>query len=172
LGVLLLAVGGCSGKDTAETDPGDTDPPALTQLWINEFVAQNDGSYVVGEDTPDWIEIFNPNASAVDLLDWRMTDSPDELDRHVFAQSLSVPAGGFVVLIADGAPELGPEHVAFKLAVGGEDIILTDPWGREIDWVAFGQQAPDVATARVVDGDPESGWTQAAGGTPGASNAQ
>ena len=169
MGLFVLgALVGCAGDDTS-TD--DSDLPAVEQLWINEFMASNQGAYVVGEDTPDWIEVYNPGTDPVDMQDWGVTDNADEPFKHTVPSSLVVPAQGFLVLLADGMPT-SAEHLPFKLSAAGEEIALTDPYGRTVDWVEFATQTTDVSTARVVDGDRDSGWTTIAGGTPGASNAQ
>ena len=45
-------------------------------LVISEFMAENDGGLVDQDgDTPDWIELQNDGALAVDLAGWRLTDS-------------------------------------------------------------------------------------------------
>lgn len=169
IGVFATSLVGCDPEDTASTD--ETDLPPVAQIWINEFMASNQGSLVVGEDTPDWVELYNPGSEAVDLEGWFISDNSGEPDKHLVQGSLVVPAQGFLLLYADGMPT-SAEHLPFKLSAAGEEILVTDPSDRTIDWVEYEAQQPDVSAARVVDGDPESGWTTIVGGTPGASNAQ
>lgn len=157
--------------DPPDTDPSDTSAPADERLAINELLADNEGSYLLEDGTsPDWIELFNTGAVDVDLLGWAISDDVDVPTIHVFAASVVVPAGGFAVLLADELPDAGPTHLGFKLGADGEEVVLTAPGGRRVDWVSYGAMSPDVAAARVVDGDEDAGWTYVAGGTPGASN--
>jgi hypothetical protein len=191
--VFLLAAPGCVGGDDADDttnvgsdrDSGegdtpvdsdtalpDTDTPEGERLAVNEFLADNEGSYVADDGTsPDWIEVFNAGAVDADLLGWALSDDAGLPTMHVFTTSVVVPAGGFAVLLADALPESGPTHLGFKLGSDGEEVVLTAPGGRRADWVSYGAMAPDVTAARVVDGDEAAGWTYAAIGTPGASNA-
>lgn len=178
VGTCLLVLGACTGDDTdtdvdTDTDTDDTDIvlPDAAPLFINELMADNETAYAVGESFPDWIELYNAGDEPVDLLGWTISDDPDELDKHTFIDALTVPAGGFLVLLADESLELGAEHIDFKLSAGGEELHLTDPWGRQIDAVEWGEQQVDYSVARVLDGDEASGWAHVHLGTPGATNA-
>ncbi len=147
----------------------DTNMPA--DLAINELMADNTASWSPdGASWPDWIELYNPGAEDVDLLGWSLSDDPDQPALSVIPEALVVPAGGFLLLCADDAPELGAEHLGFKLSAEGDEVMLYTPDGRRADWVIFGAQRADVAAARVVDGDEEAGWAYVAGGSPGESN--
>lgn len=189
--ILLLAVPGCvgpgaddavdttnvgsdgdsGGATTVDSADGDTGGPEDERLAINELLPDNEGSYVLDDGaSPDWIELFNTGPADVDLLGWAISDDADLPTTHVFTASVVVPTGGFVLLLPDALPEAGPAHLGFKLGADGEEVVLTAPGGRRVDWVSYGAMAPDVAAARVVDGDEDAGWTYAALGSPGASN--
>jgi hypothetical protein len=43
------------------------------------------------DETPDWIEIYNPTAAAVSLTGHAVTDDPSEPDKHVITQTLTIP---------------------------------------------------------------------------------
>jgi hypothetical protein len=173
----IIVMVACDGTvDPTDTDPDtdpDTEPPAVVQLYINEFMADNVSSLVL-HDTfyPDWIELYNPGDQVVDLDGWQISDHADEPDRHVFSSTLVVPSKGFLLLYADGSAELGADHLQFGLKLTGEEVALTDPYGRRIDWVKFEAQEPDTAAARERDGDPDADWIYLLHGTPGASNSQ
>lgn len=158
-----------TGEPAVDTGTPDTYEPTLT---INEFMADNEQSWSPDWVVyPDWIEIYNPTDADIDLLGWSITDDTDEPERNLFAESLVVEAGGFLILMADKTPEYGIEHLSFSLSSDGEDIALYNTDGRRVDWVRFDEQLADVSAARVVDGSDEDGWQYVVGGTPGASNA-
>ncbi len=103
----------------------------------------------------------------VDLEGWSLSDDPDDPTRHVIPSSLLVEPGGFVLLYADGSPELGPAHLDFGLDADGEAVVLRDPWANT-SVVAYGEVGADVAVAR--DTDCGEAWVFPFRGTPGASN--
>lgn len=156
-----------SAQDDSAADTGT--PPAI--LAINELMASNTDSYSPdGASWPDWIELYNPGDSDVDLLGWGIADDHDRPDRELFTSSLVVPALGFALLLADGDGNAGADHLDFQLDADGEEVALYDPDGRRVDWVVFGAQLDDVSAARAVDGSDVDGWIYVLHGTPGASN--
>ena len=158
-----------------DSAPGTTDSETTEQIFpgwpvvvINEFMAENRTGAADGTGAhPDWIELFNPSAEPVDLNGWTITDDHDDPGRHRLEQ-LSVPAWGRLLLWADGDPSLGPDHLGFSLALEGEQIGLYAPTGLPVDGLSYGQQAPDHAAARVLDGDAE--WIITANPSPGVFN--
>ena len=150
--------------------------PGPLPLFINEWLAANtrtcadpaDGDYA------DWFEIFNPNAVAVDLFGYRLTDDPANTVKFVIPAGWSIPPGGHLLVWADEESSLNPTrtnlHVNFKLSREGERLALYRPDGALVDAIQFGPQTNDVSQGR---------WPDGAGGafsffpvpTPGAANA-
>jgi spore coat protein H len=144
-------------------DPDRTPPAAAPTLLINELVS-------VGGQGIDWLELWNPGEEAVSLAGWSLQDgAPDSNDGgpEPLDPSLAVPAGGFLVLLADGSPELGPTHLPFRLSSEGERIQLFDGSDR-IDDVTFGPLLREVSLARNGDGSHD--WEVRGAPSPGASN--
>jgi hypothetical protein len=146
-------------------------PAGAPSLFLNEILAVNAGAWPVDGATPDGIELFYAGEAPLDLQGFSVSDDPEDPALHTFAEPWVIPPGGFVVLWADEGARGGPDSLAFALSAGGEALVLTDPEGRRLDAVRFGEQQADVALARVADGDEASGWAYVQGGTPGASNA-
>ena len=122
---------------------------------INEFVASNDStSNIFDQDgeADDWIELYNNTAQAVDLTDFFLSDNYDNPLKWDFPAGTTIPANGFLIVWAD---ENGMEdglHANFKLAKGGESIMLVHSDGTFIDSLSFGQQETNIPYARVPNG--------------------
>lgn len=116
--------------ETASTTTGTTETGTVIdtsiegQLCINEFMASNQ-AYLPGpnKDFPDWVELHNPTDTDVSLEGFLLSDKPDDLTRHVFGK-ITIAAGGFLLLWADGDTKLGVDHLGFKLDADGEFIGL------------------------------------------------
>ena len=146
-------------------------PPTL---YINEFVALNTTLPDPDEPGtfPDWIEIYNPGGTAVDLDGYYLTDNLTNLVKSPINGSVIVPAGGFVLFYADSQPEQGANHTNFALSsTNGEDVALVGPDGSTIiDSHTFGPQTADISEGRSPDG--ADNWIFFNPPTPGSSNTQ
>jgi hypothetical protein len=125
----------------------NTDP--LPQLFINEFMASN-GNCCADTDSgeeefDDWIEIYNAGTTAVDVGGMYMSD--DVEDPFVYQISTddpvatTIPAGGYLLLWADGSTDQGTLHLDFSLSSDGEAIGLFYVDGRTIDSYSFEEQS-------------------------------
>ncbi len=128
-----------------------TTGPAAGAPFIAEFVADNASSFVDADgDASDWIEIFNPDAVAVNLDGWYLTDTAATPAKWRFP-AVSLPAGGRLVVFASSKNRAvaGQElHTNFALASGGEYLALVQPDGVSVASEfapAFPAQAEDVA---------------------------
>jgi len=83
--------------------------------------------------------------------------------------STTIPAGGFLLLLADKLPDAGVLHVNLKLGSGGEQIGLTAPNGTSIiDSLTYLDQTTDISEGRQPDGSDN--WVNFTTPTPGTSN--
>lgn len=148
-------------------------PPTL---FINEFLANNtsccpDTSGGTNE-YDDWIEIYNAGTTPVDIGGMYISQNKSKPLGHKILDSnpelTTIPAGGFLILWADGSPQQGILHLDFKLDQDGEYLGFFDEHGRTIDSHTFAEQAPDISLCRYVDGGNE--WKQCRVPTPGATN--
>ena len=91
-----------------------------------------------------------------------LTCSPD---------STTIPAKSFLVFRADEKPNLGINHLDFRLASQGESIILSQNlWGYPnlIDSINYPPQSRDISYGRLSDGSPY--WNFFDSPTPEKSN--
>jgi spore coat protein H len=169
--LLLLLVacdpsGQVGGGSVDDDDSFDADVPTLR---LNEFMAGNSQTIQDGTGSwADWVELYNTTEQEIDLEGWTLSDQIDDPEAGQLLGSLSIEAGGYLLLWADGDAPEGPDHLGFRLQVEGEELALFDPDEELVDALTYGRQANDVATARSADGT--GSWRLVPGGTPGASN--
>lgn len=162
---------------------------AQAEVVINEVMADNGGSYpnAAGE-AMDWLELYNPGATPVDLTGWRITDTvEDEWSKwKEIPAGTTVPAGGYLLLWGHNKDFPTPDdkkgfcgvtngevHVKLGLSSKGETITLA---ASEADYnatnfadqVTFGAQFADVSYGR--DPDDTAKWLFFTNVTPGAAN--
>ena len=128
--VLAACVGGADADDDEDRDSGG-DSGLVVQgdgrLFINEFMASNRSLAIDPDDpeaTSDWVEIFNASLFDVDLTGFTITDDLEQPEKAVLG-SLVVPAGGHLVLLADGGD--GGIHLPFKLSMQMEMTWASTP---------------------------------------------
>ncbi|MBN1853522.1 MAG: lamin tail domain-containing protein [Pirellulales bacterium] len=103
--------------------------------FITEFMAINnsttrdqDGEY------SDWLEIYNPSSSPIDLSGWYLTDDEDNLEKWMFP-AVTIPAGDYLVVFTSDKDRTDPMrelHTNFKLSGSGEYLALVKPDGTTI----------------------------------------
>jgi len=148
--------------------------PSSIVLHINEFMASNDFAFPGPQgDYPDWIEIYNPGIEDVDLSGYYMSDDlidPEALFQisGAYPDSVTVPAGGFIVFYANKEDSSSVLNLNFKLSGGGEQIGLWNPEKAFMDSLSYGEQITDTSYGRYQDGTDN--WYFMADITPGASN--
>jgi Lamin Tail Domain/CotH kinase protein len=127
------------------------DPAFVPAVRINEVLATNTTAYTNGTTHPDYIEIFNPRTTAIDLTGYQLSDDPALPGKFVFPATM-LAAGTALVLNAD-APDGNPGfHLGFSLDGDGEQVILSAPvaaGGGVIDSISFGLQVPNLSIGRI-----------------------
>ena len=127
---------------------------ASAEIVISEFMASNSAT-LADEDGefPDWIEISNTGASAVDLEGWYLTDevSYDVLEPTTvwsFPARVIGPGESLVVFASskDRKPAApGELHTDFKLSASGEFLALIKPDGTSVA-TEFAPEYPSQGT--------------------------
>ena len=97
---------------------------------ISEFLASNSVEQADEDgEFSDWVEIYNPDATAVNLSGWHLTDNDTNPNKWTFP-NVSIPAGGYLLVFAsnkDRAVAGSELHTNFKLSSGGEYLALIMP---------------------------------------------
>lgn len=141
-----------------------------------EPVAELDGAIEDNPDAPesvnDWVELYNRGASAVSLTGWSLSDRSGTSQKWLFPD-VSIPAGGYLVVILDGKNIKTPGsngylHADFSLDADGEYLGLRDATGAVVQ-----------EFSKLPPGSPFHSFGRNAAGsyvyfdqaTPGAANA-
>jgi hypothetical protein len=136
-----------SGKTSREPYSGDYEinigGVSDATLRINEFMASNSSSIRdnYGEDE-DWIEIFNAGSDAISLSGKYLSDDLQDPSKWALP-NVSLEAGEFYIVWADGDTEQGNNHANFKLSKAGESIGIFDAFETSyavIDTLSYGPQ--------------------------------
>ena len=124
---------------------------ATSPVVISEFLASNTtGLRDNFNDTADWIEIRNVSTGPVNLLNWSLTDTTNNLTKWRFPAT-NLNAGAYMIVFASGRDLRvpgAPLHTSFNLTAGGEYLALVQPDGTNIATQfapEFPGQAPNVS---------------------------
>lgn len=123
-------------------------PPNI--VLINEILSHSTGAQ------PDWIELHNPSASAVDIGGWFLSDDRDNLRKFEIPLETIIGPGGFVVFYEDKHFGVDSNHpgklTGFALSSFGESVFLFAPGGDlslpYLEEESFGPSDPDISRGR------------------------
>lgn len=145
-------------------------PVNLSALYINEFMARNDSTYVDEEgDYDDWLEIYYGGNGSIDLSGFFLTDNVGNLSKWMFPHETIISSSEFLLVWCDEEQDEGELHTNFRLNFDGEFIALVASDGLTIiDSVSFGIQTADISFGRVPDGN--TSWQTLPVPSPNSSN--
>ena len=167
---ITLSAAGVQDQIIEIVQFGEDDIPNLV---INEFMADNVAGIIDNKgEYDDWIEIYNPSSSSVDVGGMYITDDLDDPTKFQipsdYPDSTSIAPQGFLLLWADKDPEQGILHLDFALNNSGEQVGLFVSQFSPIDTFSYGQQYKDTSFGRTSDG--HYAWTYFTNPTPGMTN--
>lgn len=148
---------------------------SYSQVTFNEIQSSNDLTITDNFlEYDDWIELYNPTNTAIDLAGYFMSDDLNDPLKHQFkfgsAALTTIPANGYLLLWADDDEEQGTNHLNFKLnASGGETIFLISS---DQTTIIDSLQLPAIKTDESYLKQPDGANTAYLNltPTPGASN--
>lgn len=140
-------------------------------VYINEFMASN-ASVLPGPhgDYCDWIELYNTNASEVDLSGYGISDVASQPLKWSLPEGTKIPANGFLLIYCTGVEGTDPNcvEVPFGLRAYQESVVFSTPEGRILDSYDYQRQETDQSMARMTDGT--GSWAVTTKPTPGYPN--
>ena len=123
---------------------------ALT-VSINEVMTDNQTAVANGLDFPDYVELKNTTAAAIDLTGWTLTDDTTLPGQYAIPAGTILSAGARLVIWCDSNTLSPGLHSGFKLGASGGTVALYQG-ATQSDVVNYGSQAADLSIGRVVDG--------------------
>lgn len=132
--------------------PGVTSTQTNT-VYINEVMAWNVSSVLIGTNYPDWVELYNSASNTIDISGWSITDGSNPR-KFVIPQGTAIPAGGYLVIVCDIGGGDGRLHSGFALNRTGDMVLLYDAQTNYVDGITFGNQLEDFTLGRI-----QNQWT-------------
>jgi hypothetical protein len=127
--------------------PNSTAPASAVVL--NEVGAENLGAVDNSGTFPDWVELRNTTASAVNLVGWSLSDDGNAR-KFAFPGGTMIAANGYLVVWCDAATNTTPGlHAGFGLDREGDSLVLYDAQTQRVDAVTFGAQVANLTIGRV-----------------------
>lgn len=138
---------------------------------INEFMAANRTSIIDEDgDLSDWIELYNPGVSPVNLSSYHLSDKADDPYKWRFPDVTLAP-GEYLVIFASGKirpDSAGPcLHTNFRLNTDDDTLVLSSN-GEIIDRIRIANMVDNVSYGRDTE-NPER-WLYFPNPTPGEAN--
>jgi spore coat protein H len=122
--------------------------PASLQIQISEIYATSDLNKA---DDVDFVELWNPSETEIDLSGWRITDSGLELDRYILPIGTMIEPKSWLAVPLTVGTELGNDSAGFALGASGETLFLYDSLGQPVDGIRFGQQVTGYSISRITN---------------------
>lgn len=165
--IILCLFLACTALSGCSSVPGLTTTSA--SIRINEVVSSN--AYSLQHEllgSPDWIELYNPSSTAINLKDCGISDNVREPSKFVFPDTVIQP-GGYLIVYAssyDGELPDGVLCTGFGLSKNGEQLIITDKYMSILDQLELPALDSDVSYAYHESG----AFGYCASPTPGKAN--
>lgn len=170
----LAAVTGCVDRAPVAPTPAAPTPSAVTvapvstrPIVITEIMGDPSR---VADDRGEYVELFNPNTTAVDIGGWRLASGPvnPPTEGVTFPAGTSIPACGFVVVVRSTDPAQnggitgGLAMGSIQLGNNANDwLTLKDGTGTLVDTVAFSTRANGVVVPPSTSPTSGASWAVA-----------
>lgn len=128
-------------------DSFSTPAPTILPIVINEF-------YAWSTDT-DWVELYNPNDSDVDISNWVLDDKAST-QMFQFDTNTQIPENGFIIAEVDD-----------RLNRSGDTISLYNQDSILLDQKSYNNSEESISEGRYPDGQ---NWTDCMNPSPNAKN--
>ena len=122
-------------------------------ILINEVLAANKNVSFDGfGEFDDWVELYNPTDTVINLKDIYITNDILNPLKHCLSEDnnywMTIPPKGYIILWLDNDPEQGSRHLPFKLKKEKGAIALYDKDTNQIDLLLYQNQSEDVTIGR------------------------
>jgi len=135
-------------ENTNDNSSTKTTSSSNLKVILNEFSPAPDGNR-------EWVEIYNPNSSVVDLTGWQIDDIPEGSKPFKIPDSTKISSKGYKVF-----------YFSSKLNNSGDTLRLINPTGKLIEKYSYGKVGKDTIFAKDSGGK----WKITTTATPGKKN--
>ena len=129
----------------------------MGQVIINEFCIANYSDYNIpsgGNNFEDWVEFYNPSATAVDISGYWLSDNAANPQKWAFPAGTTVPANGYRLVLLTGRGSYQPNFLGglnanFKVnQTAGEEIVFSNSGGAVLESYDFDSMTPNQSNDR------------------------
>ena len=149
-----------TGASETETEPEETLPEITgNPILISELMAVNRATLQTADDQfPDWIELYNRGAAAVNLEGYYLYDRIDNPTGWTFPAVIIEPGEHLVIYASGLGDNAGIHaddeiHTNFRLSGNGEEIIFSDASGHVLTYFEFPALPADMSFGLLDDAD-------------------
>ncbi len=132
------------------------------QVVVNEYSCANWRQFLdFYQSTEDWIELYNPSPSPVDLSGYHLSDNVKKPAKWTFPVNTVINANGYLYLWCSGRDLKDPAgklHTNFKLTQtknNAEHIVFSDPAGAILEDIEIEKTQTHQSRVRFPDGSNE-----------------
>lgn len=128
------------------------------QVVINEICPANadinyDPQYY---NFSGWVELYNKSNTTASIGGYYLSDDATQKTKWQIPSGNTIQAKGHILIWCDNAA-VGL-HTNFSLDAKGEELILSNASGTQIDYVTFPEQYTNISYGRTNDGGPTWGY--------------
>lgn len=135
----------------------------VSQVVINEFCTANYSDWAPGGGTEfeDWVELYNPTGSAVNIGGYWLSNKVSNPQKWEFPASTNIPANSYLVVLLSGTGDyepnfLGYQNTNFRVTqTGGDDLVFSNAGGtilESYEMDVIGAFQTNHSYARTTDG--------------------
>ena len=142
-----------STPGTTNSVAGTVQPYPL--LWLNEVQPNNPDGYRDNTGTAQpWVELFNSGTNALSLSNYFLANNFTNLTQWAFPSSLVIGPASFLVVFADGQPQLSTGtvlHTSFRINSTNGSVALSSGQ-RLLDYIKYTNMPPRYSFGSSPDG--------------------
>ncbi len=147
------------------------------QVVINEFCTANYTDWIISGENEDWVELYNPTATAINISGYFLSDNPANPQKWPFPAGSTVPANGYLMVLLSGTGEYDPNYLGYRntnfkvTQTAGESLLFSNTSGTILEQYDLSDIGPFQANhsyARTSDGGAT--WAIHSDPSPNASN--
>ena len=133
----------------------------FSQVVINEFCVANYSDWDQGGDNEDWVELYNPTGTAVNIGGFWMSNEIADPMKWQIPAGTSVNANGYLIILLSGTGDYDPNqfgylNTSFRVTqTNGEAVVLSNAGGtllESYDMAAIGSFQANHSYGRIIDG--------------------